>query len=200
MELYDISVTLSDAMPAYPGDPPLSIAPDGDPFVVSALSFGSHSGTHLDLPGHIGLSGAQPPLETLIGPCRVWDLTDHRGPIDAAALARHSLAGCRRLLLKSANSRLWAQPDFRSDYQALTPDGAAWLVRQGVALVGIDYLSVEPDDGDGGVHRTLLEAGVVVVEGLDLSAIAAGGYELICLPLKLACGDGAPCRAVLRRP
>jgi arylformamidase len=101
-------------------------------------------------------------------------------------------------LLRTGNSRLWKEKTFCADYQALTSDGAAWLISRGVRLIGIDYLSIEAASGDGTVHRLLLEAGLVILEGLDLSRVSAGNYELICLPLKLASHDGAPCRAVLR--
>ncbi len=201
MDLYDISVSLTEALPTYPGDPPLILTPSAKPFVVTSLSFGSHSGTHIDLPGHLGLAGptvAELPLERLIGPCHVWDLSGHRGPIDAALLARQPAPSVQRLLLRTGNSRLWQEQEFCADYQALTADGAAWLIAQGIKLVGIDYLSIEAATGDGHVHRLLLEGGLMVLEGLDLSRVPASSYELICLPLKLASRDGAPCRAVLR--
>lgn len=162
---------------------------------------GNHSGTHVDLPGHLGLGGldgAELPLENMIGPCQVWDLTEHRGPIDEALLGRKRLPVGPKVLLRTGNSKLWQEKNFRADYQALTADAADWLIAQGVKLVGIDYLSIEAAGGDGTVHRMLLEAGLIILEGLDLSQVSAGNYELICLPLKLASRDGAPCRAVLR--
>lgn len=202
MQLFDISVSLSEALPVFPEDPPLTMDQHCGAFTVTILSLGSHSGTHLDFPGHLGLSGpggAGLSLEELIGPCQVWDLTAHRGPIDAALLARQPAPVAKRVLLRTDNSSLWQEKTFCADYLALTADGADWLISQGVELVGIDYLSIEAATGDGTVHRLLLEAGLFILEGLDLSQVSAGNYELICLPLKLACRDGAPCRAVLRR-
>lgn len=202
MQLYDISVSLSESLPTFPDDPPLTLVQSAGPFAVTSLSLGSHSGTHLDLPGHLGLDGtsvADLSLEQLIGPCQVWDLSEHRGPIDAALLSRQPAPPEQKILLCTGNSRLWQEPNFCADYQAVTADGAAWLIKQGIKLVGIDYLSIEAATGDGMVHRLLLEAGLMILEGLDLSHVPAGGYELICLPLKLASLDGAPCRAVLRR-
>lgn len=201
MKLYDISVPLSPLLPVFPGDPPLTVTRCPGEFVVSALTLGSHSGTHLDLPGHLGLGGssvADLPSELLIGPCRVWDLSEAAGPIDAALLSRQPAPDEGRVLLRTGNSRLWRERTFHADYQALTGDGAAWLVERGIGLVGIDYLSIEAADGDGTVHHRLLQGGTIILEGLDLSAVPAGRYELICLPLKLACDDGAPCRALLR--
>lgn len=203
MQLYDISVCLNDSLPIFPDDPPLTMVQNCDAFTVTSLSLGSHSGTHLDLPGHLGLggpSGADVPLEELIGLCQVWDLSEHRGPIDASILARQPAPAGRKILLRTGNSNLWQEKTFCADYQALTADGAAWLISQGVELVGIDYLSIEAAAGDGTVHRMLLEAGLIILEGLDLSRVTAGSYELICLPLKLASHDGVPCRAVLRSP
>lgn len=202
MQLYDISVSLSESLPIFPEDPPLALVQRAGSFAVTSLSLGSHSGTHLDLPGHLGLAGpsvAELPLEQLIGPCQVWDLSQHQGPIDAKLLARQPAPFAQKILLRTGNSRLWQEPIFCADYQALTADGAAWLIEQGIKLVGIDYLSIEAATGDGTVHRLLLEARLMILEGLDLSRVPAGGYELICLPLKLASLDGAPCRAVLRR-
>lgn len=203
MTLYDISVTLSPALPRYPGDPPVRFRPHpAEPFRVTRLAFGSHAGTHLDAPAHLlpdGTSAADLPLARLLGPCLVLDLRGHEGDIDAAALRRLPLQGHSRILLHTRNSALWRQRRYSSRHVGLTADGAAWLVERGAELVGIDYLSVEPAGGDSSAHRRLLEAGVVVLEGLDLSAVEHGAYELLCLPLKLAVADGAPCRAVLRR-
>ncbi|WP_432821608.1 cyclase family protein [Trichloromonas sp.] len=204
MPIKDISVTLSKGLPAFPGDPAIRLDPAGDagsPFQLTRLQLGSHAGTHLDAPAHLLKDGATAdsiPLATLIGPCRVIDLCDRTQPISAADLSRRDLAGITRLLLRTSNSELWQRPGFEKGYLGLTPAAAAHLVKLGIRLVGIDYLSIEPFSADGDVHRILLEAGVVILEGLDLAGVASGDYELICLPLKLAGTDGAPCRAVLR--
>ncbi len=202
MTLFDISVPLSPSAPSFPGDPKVILEALPGDFVVTRLEFGSHCGTHLDLPGHLDIEGPpgdRVPLAELIGPCLVYDLSGHLGPVDGRALAGLPDGGPERLLLKTGNSRLWRQGQFVDHYQALTPDGAACLVERGVRLLGMDYLSVECSKGTGEVHRLLLEAGMLVLEGLDLTAVLAGVYELICLPLKLAVADGVPCRAVLRR-
>lgn len=205
LQLFDISVSLHSALPGFPQDPPCriaSVAEQAGGFHVSQLSCSSHVGTHLDLAGHAGLwgyTGSDLPLKALIGPCRVVDLRHVSGLIGAEHLRSLDLAECRRLLLKTNNSHLWRKPGFCMDYQSLGLDGARFLGDLGIELVGIDYLSIEAWDGDGEVHHRLLRDGGVILEGLDLSAIDAGAYELICLPLKLACADGAPCRALLRR-
>jgi arylformamidase len=205
MQIIDITVALSAELPTYPGDCPFELTPwnriaAGDEANVSRLNFCNHAGTHLDPPRHFddaGLTVDEIPLERLIGKALVLEVEGHPH-IGRAELERLPLAGVERLLLKTGNSRLWSRHGFRDDFTALTVDGAQFLVEVGVQLVGIDYLSVEPMDGDGTVHRTLLENGILVVEGLDLSEVKPGEYELICLPLKIKGGDGAPVRALLR--
>ncbi len=204
MTLYDISRPLSCTLPVFPGDPEVQLAPitEAAPFHLTRLSLGSHSGTHIDAPAHLLENGPgvdHIPLDTLIGPCRVVDLSKDRGPISAAELEACELAGVSRLLLRTRNSQLWKNRAFCENYIGLTADAAALLVALNIKLVGIDYLSIEPFKGDGTVHRTLLEAGTVILEGLDLGSILPGDYELICLPLKIEGGDGAPCRTVLRK-
>ena len=106
-----------------------------------------------------------------------------------------------RLLCRTRNSAWWAHSDngFHSDFVAIDPSGAEWIVQHGIQLVGVDYLSVGAYEGGALTHEILLSNGVVPVEGLDLSRIEPGEYHLICLPLKLKGCDGAPVRAVLMR-
>jgi arylformamidase len=204
MKIYDISVFLSEDLPVFPGDPPVRIEPltrlaRGDAANVSRIAMSTHSGTHLDPPRHFndhGISVDRIPLPLLIGPALVVELPEIKD-ITSSELARLPIRGEERLLLKTANSKLWSKPEFCGDYSSLTPDGARFLLETGVKLVGIEYLSIERFDGDGEVHRILLENGVVILEGLNLGGVAAGLYELVCLPLKIAEGDGAPARAIL---
>jgi len=205
MRIHDITMPLSGELPVYPGDCGVTIAPWsrialGDEANVSQLSLCSHSGTHLDPPRHFndqGLTADEIPLELLMGKALVVEIPDRQaiGPSELAALP---LAGVERLLLKTGNSRLWDRKAFSKDYAALSPEGARFLLEAGVKLVGIDYLSIESFDGDGSVHRTLLDNGVLILEGLNLAEVEPGEYELICLPLKVKGGDGAPVRAILR--
>ena len=205
MRLHDISVQLAKHTPCYPGDPRITVETalsleNGDGVHVSRITLGSHSGTHLDAPRHL-LGGGPPmsaiPLSLLIGKALVADVRNlHEiGPGDLKTLP---LSGVRRLLLKTDNSRLWKTRRFCPRYVSLTETGAAHLLGTDVELVGIDYLSIEAHGGNGNIHRMLLEKGIVILEGLDLSHVDAGIYELICLPLKTAAEDGAPVRAVLR--
>jgi arylformamidase len=192
-------------MVVYDGDPPVEVASAlsiarGEAANVSRLTLGSHTGTHVDAPRHFipGAAGvdALPPA-VFLGPVRVLECPP--GAVEPAALSGADLAGERRLILKTGNSGLWSQGGFVRDYQALSLDGARLLVRAGLALVGIDYLSIEAFGASGyPVHRCLLEAGIVILEGLDLGAVGPGRYELCCLPLRIRDGDGAPARALLR--
>jgi len=205
MKIYDITVALSDELPIFPGDPPFLIEPvtrlaRGDDANVSRIIISSHSGTHLDPPRHYsdqGNSIDQIPLSLLVGDALLVELNGIPA-IGRAELAQLPLKKENRLLLKTDNSRLWGDPAFSADFAYLTPDGAHYLVETGVKLVGIDYLSIERLDGEGEVHRILLDNGVIILEGLNLTGVPGGNYELICLPLKIRGGDGAPVRAILR--
>ncbi len=189
MRIIDITLPLGPDTPVYPGDPPVEVtrlreAGAGDAFALSRVTLGSHSGTHVDPPAHFlpgGLTVDALPLAPFIGPALVADVARGR-PVTAADLAPFLPAA--RLLLRSGG-------------MPLTPAAARAVVTAGVRLVGVDGLSVAPAEAPGEVHRILLAAGVVIVEGLALAGVRPGRYTLICLPLKLQDGDGAPARAVL---
>ena len=207
MNIYDVTVAISNDLPVYPGDPKISITrthslEKGDVARVSHLSFGTHIGTHIDPPYHFMMNGIpldQVSLEVLIGPARVIDVGEVDS-IGAGSFDRALLDGATRVLFKTRNSRFWHESnEFRKDFVYLETEAAEMLVNSGVQLVGIDYLSVERFGFDKPTtHWALLGNNVVVVEGLDLSEVAPGDYELICLPLKIKDGDGGPARVVLR--
>ncbi len=207
MKIYDITVPISPSLPTFPGDPRVRIDPvsriaQGDPANVSRVTMSSHCGSHIDASSHYsdnGVSVDHLPLTLLVGKALVADLRGVQ-EIDGKALARLPLGGVARLLLRTDNSLLWDREGFYEDYAHLTPEGAEYLLRKKVQLVGIDYLSVERFEGNGEVHRLLLGNGTVILEGLNLDGIDEGEYELICLPLKVREGDGAPVRAILRSP
>lgn len=207
MKIYDISVPISATMPTYPSDPPVVIEPfkqigKGSRSNVSRLSLGNHTGTHFDPPIHFlpgGKTIDQLDLKVLCGRARVVDFTRVEREITARDLERARIpARTQRLLFKTRSSTLWERAGFQSDYVGIAWDAAEWLVARGVKLVGVDYLSVETyGASEPRTHRTLLSAGVIIVEGLNLRGIKAGTYTFIGLPLKIQNGDGAPGRAIL---
>lgn len=206
MKLFDVTRPIHHAMPVYPGDPEVSVEPwlsiaRGAPVNVSRLAMGSHTGTHVDAPAHLreDASGVDRlPLDTLIGPARVFDLAAS-AHIDAAALRGMDLASQPRVLFKTRPTVRGRDGTPQGSFAGLTEDAARLLVASGVRLVGVDAMTVDPLDSFSlSAHRTLLDAGVIILEGLDLSAVPPGDYELLCLPLNIRHGDGAPARVVLR--
>jgi arylformamidase len=206
---YDITVGISHDLPIYKGDPGVEVRSfksiaAGDSANVSQISFGVHSGTHVDAPNHF-IEGARRvdalDPEKLIGHCRVIAVPDDVTGIGPSHVG--DITGVSRVLFKTRNSSFWDTPEdgFRTDFAYLLPDTARMLVENGVVLVGIDYLSIEESGAVGHpVHKTLLKNEVVIVEGLDLRNILPGNYGLICLPLKYAgaTGDGSPARTFLQ--
>lgn len=204
-KIIDISVPIFSGMPFFPGDPGAEIVQarsisKGHVANITELRLGSHAGTHVDAPHHFeeGEGVDRMALDVLVGPARVVDLTGAVGTITREQLVDAGVDGVTRLLMKTTNSKLMSAERFSEDYVALSEEAAAYLLEIGVRLVGIDYLSIESFRSETyGVHHSLLGAGVVVLEGIDLDQVDAGDYELICLPLKVRDGDGAPARVIL---
>jgi arylformamidase len=210
MTIYDISLPVSESLPVWPGDPPIRIThtahlDKGDEATVSWLNFGAHTGTHVDAPAHFvtgGIGVDRLDLDLLVGPA----LVVHALEVDAlSADLLESLEippGTERVLFRTRNSELWARhaDQFDERFVAITEDGAHWLVARGARLVGVDYLSVAPFCDPAPTHQILLGADIIAVEGLDLGQVPPGWYQLVCLPVKLVGGDGAPARAILIDP
>jgi arylformamidase len=209
-ETRDISVNMDHRLPFWPGSPGLHLQwvktlDKGDGCNASVLLCDVHAGTHVDAPLHHLAQGpdvASLDLEAFCGPTLVARISSD-GLLGPAELEGAGIpSDCRRLLLQTSNSRLWSerQGEFVSDYVALCEAGALWIVDRGIILIGVDYLSVQPYLREPGVHAILFEGGTAVLEGLDLSGIEPGWWELICLPLRLTGAEGCPARAILRRP
>jgi len=206
-KLLDVSVPLAQGLPTYPGNPPFDRQPlkriaDGASSNVSRMVLGTHTGTHVDAPRHFiddGPGVDALPLDLLIGRARVIEIA-RRGAIGADDLESAGLREDLRVLFKTSNSALWNSDVFHEDYTYLSEAGARYLVDQGVKVVGIDYLSVEQFKKPGApAHKALLSNGVIIIEGLNLAEAEPGMYEMYCLPLRVAGGDGAPARVVLKR-
>ncbi len=206
-QIIDITMPLKPGMLIYPGNPPFEweeyrSVESGDSSNNSRFSMGSHVGTHVDAPRHYvrggaGMESLDP--EALLGPCRVFQVDQKQ--LDAELLSRLDLTGVRRALFGSPSSQDLSNPEFNPDFAHVTGDGADLLVEAGVRLVGVDYLSVDRYKAPGHpAHHRLLGAGVIVVEGLYLSGVEPGDYELICCPLLIPGAEAAPARVFLRRP
>lgn len=202
----DVSVPVAEHTTVFPGTPPTEIRQvmlreRGDQANLSELRMSTHTGTHVDAPVHF-LDGASAvdalDLDALNGPARVISVPDAQR-IGPDVLGWHEPARGERILLRTRNSdTAWFEREFDPDYAHLTAQGARLLVQRGIAAVGIDYLSIGGEEFDTvETHRILLGAGVAVLEGLDLCDVKPGAYELRCLPLRVAGGDGAPARALL---
>jgi arylformamidase len=203
----DVSVPLRTGMVHWPDNPPVRIErvmdlEHGDAATVSSMAMGVHTGTHMDAPVHFQRGGVgidQMPLEATLGLARVVEIRDPVS-IQRAELESAGLQPGERILFRTRNSeRCWKTDAFVEDFVFISREAAHYLVERGVRTVGVDYLSVGGFREDAeATHLALLQGGVWVIEGLNLSPVRAGTYELVCLPLRIAGGDGAPARAVLR--
>lgn len=210
LKIYDVTLTLRPDMTTWSKEPgprlePLRRIAKGDTANVSVLTLGDHTGTHVDPPIHFiegGATADQLPIDAMIGPCVV---VRHEGTENVSAEWLASVGvpkDTERLLIRTTNSDLWNDPtqDFTREFVAVNAGAARWCVERGIRLVGVDYLTIEPQGPEKAgypTHKTLLGAGVVIIEGLDLRGIAPGEYQLVCATLKIAGGDGAPARVFL---
>lgn len=203
----DVSITIKNHMVHWPDDPPVLIErildmESGSNCNLSVASMSLHTGTHVDAPYHFLKSGVgidQIPITAIIGLARVIEIKNQR-KIEPKELHLYNIGSGERILFKTRNSeRCWKTGAFVKDFVYLSTEAAQFLVSKKVQTVGIDYLSIGGyKKNETEVHRLLLEAGIWIIEGLNLAHVEPGIYELICLPLKIEQGDGAPARAILR--
>jgi arylformamidase len=206
LDWIDVSAPIKTGMVHWPGDPTVRIErfldmERGDEANVSRIMMGSHTGTHMDGPVHFVKSGQgidALPLSTAIGRARVIEIRDPK-VVNPGELIEHKIERGERILFKTENSARCRRMDtFVEEFVHLSGEAAQYLVDKEVGLVGIDYLSVDSyKSEDFPAHRILLGAGVWIIEGLDLSQAGQGACILVCLPLKIVGGDGAPARVVL---
>ncbi len=204
----DVSIPLRNGMVHWPGDPPyrserIVDIEQGDVCNVSAVSLGSHTGTHMDPPLHYVRRGKgidELPFSATIGTARVVVIKDTES-VKPAELRPHRIRRGERIIFKTVNSKKnWKTDEFVKNFVHISKEGAQFLADRKVRTVGLDYLSIGGYERDGvEAHQAFLRAGVWLIEGLDLARILPGKYELICLPLKAKGGDGAPARAIMRR-
>ena len=213
MKIYDISRTLSDDLPPWPGDKAFRYQLNGRIAEGSSVNVGSiemslHNGTHGDASYHFDDNGwtmEQAKLATYFGPALVVDLTAKYSGVTMPQIAiadlQHvgdALRDAPRLLLKTG---VWKDAKlFPARIPVVAPDVPAWLEGRGVKLLGLDVPSVDEIEAKKLVnHHALGAAGISIIESLELSAIEAGRYNFVALPLKILGGDGSPVRAILWR-
>jgi arylformamidase len=205
--IYDVSVSISNTMPVWPTDPPVQLVPrshlsrdKSHTARVTALAMGSHTGTHIDAPYHFvegGLRLNEIPLEQMIGTATVYEIPGAKS-IGRRQLEPLKWDGIERVLFKTENSKHWDDGSFYEDFVYLEPEGAQFLLERGIRLVGIDYLSIDQFKSEKHPsHFVLLEKNVVLLEGLNLSKVQGGRYQMVALPLNLKDADGAPTRVIL---
>lgn len=208
MKIIDISLPISSKIPVWPGDPSVvlervSSMDAGDHDNVSRLECSVHTGTHVDAPNHFlndQRTTESLSLEIMVGPALVIEASPQENVITAKVLEKMAIPdGTLRLLIKTRNSGQWESDygTFDEGFVGISADGGEWLVQKGVKLVGVDYLSVAPYKQGTPTHQILLKPGVIIIEGLNLSRVSPGEYDLYCLPLKLVGSDGAPARVIL---
>ena len=204
----DVSVPIHPELVHWPGDPAVQVRwrlrmERGGTCNLSVLSLSSHTGTHMDAPLHF-LPGGKTldcmPLDATVGPARVIEIKDSEC-VRVNELAGHKIRKGERLLFKTRCSRRsWKKKSFDEHFVYISKEAAAFLAQRRVRCIGIDYLSVGGFKRDSTeTHQILLGAGIWIIEGLNLSKIKPGNYDLICLPLKILGSDGAPARAILRK-
>lgn len=207
MTWQELSRPIVSGMPVWPGDEPVSVERTdrldrGDLANVTRLSMSAHAGTHVDAPRHFmpkgrGVEGLD--LDALIGPAHLADARGLSGDLGPRELAGLGIPrGTERLLVRTHDGDLWAEGPYSETTLGISAGGARWLIDHRIRLVGVDHMSVAPIAEPEATHLLLLGEGVAVVEGLDLSSLDTGGYDLIVLPLLLYGADGAPARAVAR--
>jgi arylformamidase len=202
----DVSIRLRHGLVPWPGDAPFALnrvsdLGRGDECTCSTVSMSAHAGTHVDAPLHFikgGRSVDTLPLDATVGPARVIVIRNPRA-ITTEEIRSHGIRAGERLLFKTRNSARRQPGVFFENYVALAPDAAAYLAARRVRAIGIDGPSIAPSDRHmAQTHRVLLRAGIWIIEWLDLRRVSAGRCHLVCLPLRIVDGDGAPARAILR--
>lgn len=200
MKYYDISLPLHEGMIVWPGDTKFERKESRGTAITSRLNLSTHTGTHIDAPKHFlfDKSGVDSiALEKFVGKCLVIGIRP-ASLIQISDLKKFQIKKGDRILLKTRNSQLLARKHFTADYVSLSLEAAQYLSRKKISLIGIDYYGIEAKAAPGHpVHKALLAAGIVIVEGLNLSQVKPGKYLLAALPLKIKSGDGSPARAIL---
>ncbi len=207
MKFYDLTTEISPKLVAFPGDPQystekVSSLENGQKFNLCHMHLGNHTGTHVDFPAHTikeGKTSSDFPIEYLTGPGVIIKVPPQEKSITREFVSKQPIMSSDIVFFKTANSKKSKQEAFTDQYVYIEPEAAEELFRRGVKAVGIDYISVDRyDDEDLTVHNILLSKEVLIVEGLELSEIPEGRYEIFIMPLKIPLMDGLPARVMAR--
>jgi arylformamidase len=206
-ELIDISVSINPNLVKWPdsfgfsSEPVLQIAGEVEANVTK-IEMDVHFGTHVDAPLHFlkdGETMSTMPLHKLVGRCFVKDCGY------ATVISEDEVVNipseAEKILFKTTNSKLWSDPthDFVEDFVGINKGGATAMSKRHLDLVGVDYLSIQGFREHNDTHRQLLAERTVLLEGIDLTEVEEGWYDLYCLPIKLDLLEAAPCRAILKK-
>lgn len=181
------------ASKVYPGDPApvmerVKSMEDGEVYNLTNFSMCAHNGTHVDAPFHFIKDGKtidQMPLDAFVGDCYVvW----HEGEVTKADAIT---------ILEKAQKRNAGERILIAGPATVTAEAAKVFAQAKIKLIGNESQTVGPEDAPMEVHKILLGAEIVLLEGLVLTDVCEGKYLLSAAPLNLAGADGAPCRAVL---
>jgi arylformamidase len=211
MKIHDITLSIEPGMLVWPGDPPVALRQvssiqNGADSNVSQLRMSVHTGTHIDAPKHFIDSGDtidQIPVEKLLGDVLVLRFNDEITTLSKQTLLSHPQSGqfgkFKKILFHTHNSSIYRDypSTFQTDYVGIDTSGAEYLAQFNFDLIGVDYLSIAPFHDTHKPHEILLSNGVVLLEGIDLSSISEGIYQLFCMPLNLKGSEGAPARVIL---
>jgi arylformamidase len=204
--IIDISAAVSERIPIYEGNPPLSMTwamslSAGDAVNLTEIREGVHTGTHIDAPLHFIRGGtAIDRVELRHFFCNVRVLETRGRTVGPRTLRGKAIRAGDGVLFKTTNSLLYDRA-FTRDFVYLEAETADVLAEMRVPVVGIDYLSVEKfGSAAAPVHNTLLRQGIPIIEGLRLKGVRPGRYTLCAMPVRLEGREAAPARAVLFDP
>lgn len=201
MRFYDISLPLRKGMAVWPGDSGFERKELRGTGIVSRLNLSTHTGTHIDAPRHFLFNNGSVDriaISKLVGKARVVNVQPKGKLISVEDISKFRVKAHDKILFKTGNSRLYRKKKFDPNYISLSLSAAKYLAEKKIDVVGIDYYGIEAKSAPGHpVHKTLLRAGIVIVEGINLESIKPGKYNLAVLPLKIIGADGSPARAIL---
>lgn len=200
MKIYDVTAPIYEGMPVYKNkeekQPKITTVTNGH-VTESRISLDVHTGTHIDAPLHMINDGdtiETIPIEKLIRPCKVFDLTNVEEKITKEDIEHLPIEKNDFILFKTKNSY---DEEFNFSFIYVAECAAHYLVEKEIAGVAIDALGIERAQEGHPTHRTLMSNGIIIMEGLRLKEVPEGEYLMIAAPLKILGTDASPARVVL---